>query len=657
MLTLPGFAAGYTLAKFAPEICVRVGRSLMLLTLAIQMLDLLAFTYYRDRLFSATSAKVVFELGPSLAENINLELVLNASMQCAVTIILCIATWKLSDFVSVQFLRFRFCPSPLQSSVITLGVLAIGVFHPFLNWNETVAWMKRSSDRQPLISLGLFGETENRPNRPVGREVLTTSLPLMALEPELQEREALYSTSSVKSAPAELPDILLVIVESMRHEAISPKTSPNIHNLTQRGIWAKNHFSTANSTNMAMFSILYGLESIWSERRRNDEPALIRTARQCGYETGFFGGASDWGLFNMDGFVCPENFDVFETSDVNWTKSDSRMCQLAQNFLDSDKRTAIETETSGSETLKRKPKLAVLYLYSTHFDYQCDAIDKVHSPALEGRLTLGYSLSERDQVWNRYLNSVRCIDRLIGPLLDPKRLICVVGDHGESFLEDNYRVHGANISKFQNMTPCIIAGPGIEQSTLNCLTSHTDIVPTIFDACGVQMNSDPKWEGDSMRQMPLDHHRTIVTRDYLQPEIAVISENDFTDPATFGCKCFFSLAEWKCFPGGTINECGVLVKAQKQLVEQPERPFSDPLNRWLSQRFVTYGSKSTLSEVAQIKIQLESSDPRLVAQAMKITTYLSPSESTQLEEMLASDADVNHPNERVGTVDIQRKLR
>jgi hypothetical protein len=653
LLTLPGFAIGYLLANSKPVICVKVGRSLMLVALAIQTLDLLAFTYYRDRLFSGTSAKIFFELSPTLALNLNFDIIFSTIIQSAAVIVLCIVAWKLSDFIASQCLRFRYCPSPRQTTAMALAVVSVGVFHPFSNWTETVAWMKRSSDRQPLVSLGLFGETEIRPDRPRGREVLTSSLPLMSLEPELREHEQRYSTSSVVSIPEERPDILLVIIESLRHKAISAKTSPNIHALTERGIWAKKHFTTANSTNVAMFSILFGLESIWSERRRDDEPALIRTARQCGYETGFFGGADDWGMFNMDGFICPKNFDVFETSAVDWTTSDARMCQLAQDFLDSKEPTAVETDDSGLKTSKRKPKLAVLYLYCTHFDYQCDEIDKIHEPALEGRLTVGYSLSERDQVWNRYLNSVHCVDRLIGPLLDPKRLVCVVGDHGESFLEDNYRVHGGNISRYQNMTPCIVAGPGIEKSTLNCLTSHTDIVPTLFDACGVQMKSDPSWEGDSMRQMPLKHHRTIVTRDYLQPEIAIINEKHLNDADNFGHRCLFSLADWTCFPGGTINECGVLVNTS----QQSQQPASDPLNQWLSQRFESYGANSTMSEVAQIKLQMESSNPGVVDQATKIAAYLSPSELAELQNLLSPKDSTNWRADVVASGDSQSKRR
>lgn len=124
-----------------------------------------------------------------------------------------------------------------------------------------------------------------------------------------------------------------------------------------------------------------------------------------------------------------------------------------------------------------------------------------------------------------------------------------------------------------------------------------------------------------MRQMPLKHHRTVVTWGYLQPEIAIVDEKDLKAPETFGHRCLFSLAGWKCFPGGSIDECGVMVKTEESLAEQPERPLSDPLNQWLSQRFVTYGANSTLSEVAQVKLQLESTDPRLVAQATKVAAY------------------------------------
>lgn len=655
VLTLPGLAVGCLLMRFRPSNCVRVGRSLMLLALAIHWLDVLAFTYYRDRLFSSTSARVFFDLSPSLAMTLNYEIVLGGIRNCVVGLLAIFAVWKITDLVSGLILKSRFCPTPRQSLAITAAILIVSAINPVMHWNATVDWMKRSSDRQPLFALGIFNESLARPAGPVGREALTSSLAMMSIEPELREREEIYRQSQVASVPETLPDILLVVIESMRHEVICEKTSPNLHKLAERGIWATNHFSTGNSTNVSMFSMLYGLESIWTERRRTETPALIRAARQCGYETGFFGGSLGWKEYHMDGFISPKNFDQFEIADVNWARSDSQMCDLAEDFLDqSPSRTAND---DASVEPVRKPKLAILYLYGTHFDYQCEPVDKIHSPSLEGRLTLGYTVAERDQVWNRYLNSVHCVDRLLGPLMDPDRLICVVGDHGESFLEDKYRVHGVNISKYQNMTPCIVAGPGVAKAKLDCITSHEDIVPTLFDACGVEMRGDSGWEGASMLQMPLSQPRTIVTRDYVHPEIAIIDERNWDQPGKFGHRCLFSLHEWKCYPGNEIDECGVLKEASDPSPNESVDPSSNPLTQWLTKRFSTYGSDATLDEATQISKQLRSSDPKIVARANQIAAYLTPSESERLKSLIENESLTNQTEEWIATGDNQRKVR
>ena len=251
------------------------------------------------------------------------------------------------------------------------------------------------------------------------------------------------------SDAATMPDVLIVVVESFRHELIAPDVMPHLWSYAEKGIWCRQHFSGGNATNHGMFSLLNGLEAIWYERSVRYSPLLNRLFRQAGYELGFFGGHNDWRKFLMDGYISREHYDVFQIDSPNWLASDRRATQRAASFLDrSDER---DRPASAPDRAKR-PRLAVLYLYSTHANYHSYAEDRVFLPAADDRFLIPYTQTARPEVWNRYKNSARSIDRLLAAVMRPDRIVVVTGDHGESFLEDGVCGHGARISKYQNMT-------------------------------------------------------------------------------------------------------------------------------------------------------------------------------------------------------------
>ena len=210
----------------------------------------------------------------------------------------------------------------------------------------------------------------------------------------------------------------------------------------------------------------------------------------------------------MDGFLNAEQYDVFDCQRPpihgdSWPEADQNTIARAIEFFEND--------------THRSPKLAVVYLYSTHAPYHCETIDEKNQPCAEDGYIIPYPETMRDAVWNRYQNSARTVDRLLEPLLSKDRVIVVTGDHGEAFLEDGTCGHGTKLSHVQNRTPLIIHGEDIKSKVIEHPTMHADLLPTLIALCDIPYENYDFFDGINIvdrNQKQLDQ-REFLTRDYL----------------------------------------------------------------------------------------------------------------------------------------------
>jgi hypothetical protein len=304
-------------------------------------------------------------------------------------------------------------------------------------------------------------------------------------DPEARIRRIGFT--QIGEVPKHLPDVLIIVLESFRHELVDPDVMPNLAAAADQGLWCRQHFSGGNATSHGMFSIVTGMDATWFDTSLRYQPPLYRLFRSAGYEIGFFAGHNDWRKFYMDGFVNPDLFDEFSTAQQNRLSSDRESAEKAMRFLDQ----------AGS----RSPRLAILYLYVTHAPYRSYAADRVFQPAAEDGFPIPYSERMVTRVWNRYKNSARTADRWIGAMIAEAsdQVLLVTGDHGESFLEDGTIGHGSKISTQQNMTPAVLIGPGVARRQINSPTIHSDFLPTLISAVGIKLS------------MPDQHHQSITT--------------------------------------------------------------------------------------------------------------------------------------------------
>ena len=337
--------------------------------------------------------------------------------------------------------------------------------------------------------------------------------------------------AQVREVPAKLPDIVIVVLESFRHELVDPAVMPNLAAAADKGLWCKRHFSGGNATSHGMFSIVTGMDATWFDTSLRYQPPVYRLFRSAGYEIGFFAGHDDWRKFYMDGFVSSDHFDTFEITPQDRLESDRRAIQSMTKLLEPE------------ET--RAPRLAILYLYVTHAPYRSYAQDRVFSPAAKDGFMIPYSNDQVNKVWNRYKNSAVTADRWIGSILSSSsnRLVLVTGDHGEAFLEDGTIGHGTKISMQQNSTPAILIGSGIPHREIDAPTIHSDLLLTLLSATGIGL-SDPSRQVDAIEDddgaslfdgsdllstsEETLFQRTNVTRDYLTDDVQLITDFEFS---------------------------------------------------------------------------------------------------------------------------------
>ncbi|MDW7600822.1 sulfatase-like hydrolase/transferase, partial [Stenotrophomonas maltophilia] len=278
------------------------------------------------------------------------------------------------------------------------------------------------------------------------------------------------------------PNVLMVVLESLRQDVLTPQLMPNTSTLAQDARVFDHHFSTGNATRYGLFGLLYGLPggywpSMLDEQRGSQ---LFQVLGQQGYDLHLYGSAP---------LYSPE-FDRTAFADVR--------DQLHQgpSALKSDGRdraiiSALQQDIRASQAAQR-PWFGFVFLDSTHAPYHMpDGYPPVATPMAADIDFLKFG-PEHDPTpeLNRYRTAVHYADSLIGSLLDDLRaqglaedtIVLVTGDHAEEFndLKLNYWGHNGNFSDYQLQVPFVLHWPGMAAGRDARTSSHEDWVPTLM---------------------------------------------------------------------------------------------------------------------------------------------------------------------------------
>ncbi|MEM6363220.1 MAG: sulfatase-like hydrolase/transferase [Planctomycetota bacterium] len=537
-------------------------------------IDCLIFRVINERFLSLTTIRMIWTQLPKLIDYINTETVAQLlGIVLGLTAVYWFAYWATSRIAFRWSLNRHHVISPLTASVLLLLVTTASGIGGIWRWQETSLAMSIHSTRHPWCVLRLHGYAQVGMQSQRGEAAVLSRLRGLMLSTTVRKRihqRRLRSVLPVANSDSStrLNDVLIIVAESIRPELVNPDVMPNLHAMATRGLWNQSHFSGGNASNLGLFSLVNGVEAIWFPKSAiRFSPALNRLYRQAGYEIGFFAGHDDWATFQMDGYVRREVFDVFEIEPMQWLKSDRNAIENTKAFLE--------------QGYERPPRVAVLYLYSTHATFSVDPRFALDRPAFETGYAIPFSPRDRDRVWNRYRNAARTIDAAIAPLLDEKRLVVFVGDHGESFLDDGTIGHGTRLSRFQNMTACVIAGPGIRERKIHQPTMHADVLPTLLSASGWTVPDD------ALDGIDLNHaaesqlsHRVFATSHYLGHEILLVGPWTTNPDKPFGHRIAFSIHDWQVAALNPIDDQGFALTDSSTKTREH-------LSHWLQERFNT----------------------------------------------------------------------
>lgn len=279
---------------------------------------------------------------------------------------------------------------------------------------------------------------------------------------------------------ARRPNLLFVVVDSWRADALSPEVTPELFQLTAESQRFKNHTSGGNATRIGMFSLFYGMPgTYWHDMLGERRGAvLVQELLRQGYEVRVFRSAPLYSPeFDRTIFVGVPGLRMRSEGERVWQRDQD----LTADYI----------AWLGRRDPTR-PFFAMLFYDSPHkYDFPPDWPLRF-KPSLTSVDYLALSNStDPGPFHNRYLNSVRYVDQLAGEALAATRarglldrtVLLVTSDHGQEFNDQrlNYWGHNSNFSRFQTHVPLLLRWPGHAPAVHKHATSHFDVAPTLLD--------------------------------------------------------------------------------------------------------------------------------------------------------------------------------
>ena len=284
--------------------------------------------------------------------------------------------------------------------------------------------------------------------------------------------------------PKTLYNIVWVVLDGWRADAMTPEVTPNAWALAKRSQVFEDHLSGGNATRFGIFSMFYGLYGTYWPNFLNERrgPVLIDRLAELGYRFKILSSTSlTFPEFRRTCFVRIPDAIEDELPGPGAENKDRQMLERLEAFLDG---------------LKPGQRFfSLVFTDSTHAGYYFPKEYGKFKPYTETLeyLKLGAN-ADPTEPHNRYLNAVHYNDALLGRLLgDLKKrglekdtIVLVTGDHGEEFHEHGMWGHNGNFSNEEIHPPLVVYIPGRNPGRYRYQTSHHDLVPTFMGLLGVK---------------------------------------------------------------------------------------------------------------------------------------------------------------------------
>ena len=293
-------------------------------------------------------------------------------------------------------------------------------------------------------------------------------------------------------------NVLLVVIDAMRADALTPEVAPRLSELARGAMQFDRHYTGGTGSRPGMFSLFYAIPATYFDAfaGRARPPVLMDLVRQHGYELGIFASSPMYRLVDLDrtAFARVPNLRM-ETSSGDGSSGRDRV--LTGEWID--------------WLGKRDPSHPFF-----GFLYYNAAVSV--EPPLDYHPTIPAPARASEQLRSQnvlYLTAVHYIDSLLGRVLDDlerrklldRTIVIVTSDHGIEFDENRlgFKGHGTAYSEEQMHTQLVMSWPGRSPGKVSRRTSHNDIAPTVLTelfgcanppsdyASGSSLFSDAQW--------------------------------------------------------------------------------------------------------------------------------------------------------------------
>ncbi|MDV3468192.1 DUF3413 domain-containing protein [Stenotrophomonas sp. C3(2023)] len=302
-----------------------------------------------------------------------------------------------------------------------------------------------------------------------------------AVLPDERNSQLSYPTAPLRCQSHQRPNILMVVMESLRADALDPVIMPHAWGLGERSQRFTQHYSTGNATRFGLFGLLYGLPGgYWTAMLAEQRGSvLFDVLQQQGYALYIHGSAP---------LYSPE----FDRTAFSAVRGLLQTAPAALPVAARDQQVVERLATEIRQSPTGTPWFGFAFLDSTHAPYHLPpGYPALATPMAEHIDFLGLDrdhdgTAER----NRYRTAVHYADGLLGQLLDTLRqqgldentIVLVTGDHGEEFndLGLGYWGHNGNFADAQLKVPFVLRWPGQSAGEQQRTSSHQDWVPTLM---------------------------------------------------------------------------------------------------------------------------------------------------------------------------------
>jgi membrane-anchored protein YejM (alkaline phosphatase superfamily) len=322
-----------------------------------------------------------------------------------------------------------------------------------------------------------------------------------------------YPLESPKIAPeGPRPNILILVVESLRSDMLSPEIMPFTWDYSKGGRRFLDHASGGSATRYGTFTLLYGLHGSYflPALAEHASPVLVDTLLDLGYEFKIYGSAQ---------MTFPE------LRSTAWVKVQKQVEDGLESPADGSRDAELVRRFSHwVETRPRgRPFFAFAFLDAPHFRYRVVQGRTPFKPFLEAtdRTVLSSETAARVSplLFNRYKNSVYDVDNSLSLMLAALQrsgqmddtIVVITGDHGEEFFEHGMWGHTGNFTYTEVQVPMVMRGPGVPTGEERAPTSHVDLAPTLLEMLGADPSNRAKWTvGDNMFSPAPQRNRVVA---------------------------------------------------------------------------------------------------------------------------------------------------